>query len=331
MNTPANKTATHVARLVCLSLTLGILGLAACGHPAEAHGADAGWAPSPRFSVTFPELLNLGFETDVVAHPSQPGDLDVIDVDQDGVPVADDCDDLNADVGITNVSVGLDLRDDFADLQEAINAAVGGDTICVAAGLYHAPIVIDRSLTVWAKDGPEATIIDSDYNSRGVIIEDAGGSILSGFTVRGAHVDGAGGDALGGAGVLILRSNKTAVLNNIIEDNHVAGSGGGIAVLDSSEVMLAGNDIFDNSASLGGGVAVANDSLFVTLFENNVSDNEASEVGGGVYMFGAHDAMVQSNTITFNTAAEHAGGIEIEASNDVEMLDNTIDNNTAGQ
>ncbi len=52
---------------------------------------------------------------------------------------------------------------DYANIQDAINAAVDGDTVLVAPGTYHERVnFLGKAITVTSEQGPDVTIIDGD-------------------------------------------------------------------------------------------------------------------------------------------------------------------------
>ena len=74
----------------------------------------------------------------------------------------------------------------FNTIQEGINAAVAGDTVLVAPGIYHGAIELKDSVLVASEKGPQVTIIDGDGSM--IVINPpyslASSTKLEGFTVR---------------------------------------------------------------------------------------------------------------------------------------------------
>jgi hypothetical protein len=110
----------------------------------------------------------------------------------------------------------------YATIQSAVNAAVAGQTITVAAGTYDETVTVNKSLTI---DGAEANVDARSsrgsesivYATQTVFDITANNVTINGFTIEG---DDANIGALQGAGVLMAPNIQgTQVLNNIIQDN----------------------------------------------------------------------------------------------------------------
>ena len=91
------------------------------------------------------------------------------------------------------------VPDNFPTIQEAIDAAWGGDTIIVRAGLYtgegNKKIRIENKvITVRSESGPENTIIDCEGDGWGFYFRNVSNiGELEGFRIiNGSHSYGAG-------------------------------------------------------------------------------------------------------------------------------------------
>ena len=89
-------------------------------------------------------------------------------------------------------SIGAELSDevpvcdqgtgDYATIQAAIDAAHDGRVIHVSRNLPGNLILSGKVLELMGVDGPEATIIDGQLNGKCLILSNADGSEVSGFT-----------------------------------------------------------------------------------------------------------------------------------------------------
>ena len=154
-------------------------------------------------------------------------------------------------------------------IERAVNSAVGGDTINIAAGTYAGPVDITQALT-FAGAGAATTISDA-----GPVVSIAGGvtTTISGLTITGGTAAAGGG--IDNAGMLTLSADT-------VSGNTATGNGGGIeneagATLIISDSTIAGNTAGGN----GGGIDNAGT---ITITNSTIAGNSATDGhGGGIY------------------------------------------------
>ena len=91
-------------------------------------------------------------------------------------------------VEAATIIVDSNGKGNYAKIQDAINAAQGGDTIHVWAGEYYERVVIDKKLTLIG-NGTNKSIIDSGGSHNGIKIT-ADNVTISGFLVAGGGLSG---------------------------------------------------------------------------------------------------------------------------------------------
>ena len=222
------------------------------------------------------------------------------------------------------------------NIQDAIDAANGGDLIVVSNGLYQSGatlvgqdtlpnrIVIDQAVTILSVNGPAATIIvgNGALNAGNDALTDircaylVNGAVLSGFTLTNGTTRAAGtSDDESGGGVWC--QSDSAVVTNCILTGNRAFAYGGAAYQGTFDNCF----IVSNSAYSGGGLyaCVANDSLL----SSNVADhgcgggacsnilnncvlqyNRALSIGGGAFR-----SVMVNCTVVSNTASASGGGV----------------------
>lgn len=224
----------------------------------------------------------------------------------------------------------------FPTIQSAIDVAVAGDTVLVAAGTYNETIDFRaKAITVTSESGAASTTINGD--GVGVVvtmIANAGETpVLRGFTVYngGASgstdgaIDTSGGPALienntitgnrfCGEGAVTVRFSSATIRNNLISGNSQdlcsGGVGGaGVSIVGAGTVQLLNNVITGNTHGTGaGGVA-----LFAaggpTISGNVIKDN-VGWFGGGMSLVNQSDAAITNNIIAGNRGAQ-GGGIYV--------------------
>ena len=204
------------------------------------------------------------------------------------------------------LSVDDDGPAEFQSIQAAIDAAVPGDVVSVAAGTYRENIELQSGVKVIGA-GSGLSIIDGRRQGSVAILRDCDSSTrLQGFTLTG-------GEAETGAGVLVVGGAPIITLNHITgnsavsRDAYVYSTGGGVTLYYSS-ASAQDNDIDGNDADYGGGVEIVGGEP--VLSHSRITGNTAL-LGGGVdlYMATGGSPRVHSNIIT-NNEAESGAGIE---------------------
>ena len=214
------------------------------------------------------------------------------------------------------------------NVQMAINAGSGGDTVIVGPGRYRGSggsgvgdnvVVLSKALTVQSQAGPELTLIDGEASRRCVYMQNASAR-LEGFRIlNGSASDGGGLYIDGGGGVsnCLINANTAStsgggaycknggtLQNCIITNNSALGdAGGGVYLRTGGTIdncVVASNWSWGNAGGIYlymGGTA-----RNCLLTRNNTGHN-----GGGAYCF--LGGTIQNTTITSNSASTSGGGL----------------------
>lgn len=228
----------------------------------------------------------------------------------------------------------INVPGDQPTVQAAINAAVAGDEVVVAPGVYKENVNFGgKAITVRSSSGPAVTILDGQQLGSVVIFTtgEGRGSVLRGFTLKNGRAS-----SIGGSGIRLQGTSPT-IVNNVITNNqgcssgpgiHVQGgsplisanvitnnsvqtgcsgqSGGGINVSGAGSAEITNNTITGNSATFGGGVSF-NAAGTPTLSNNRISGNTGISGGGGIRLSNASNVLIRQNVIVENTAPRGAG------------------------
>jgi len=154
------------------------------------------------------------------------------------------------------VRTQIKVPEDYATIQEAIDAAGSGETVIVASGVYHEHIGIDKPLTL-VGESSNTTIIDGEGESRVMVVITASQVTLSGFMIRNAS-----------GGILLEYSN-----NSVIEDNIITNTMDGLSLLFSHNNTIVSNTIKDNEMGLFLGYSNSN-----IVYHNNFINNTEQAV-----------------------------------------------------
>jgi parallel beta-helix repeat protein len=237
-------------------------------------------------------------------------------------------------------------------IQEAVDAAVPGDEILVASGVYTdvnvrprnditttgvvtQVVYISKTVTVRGGYNADFSTWDPDTYSTTLDVQGQGRVVyITGDispTIEGLRVTGGNATELGsvwnentGGGMYVITATTT-ISNNWVFSN-TAEHGGGL-FLSSSAATLSANTVMSNTADYnGGGLSMWYSDA--RLSENTLASNNCSNNGGGLYLFRS-DATLSRNTITGNTASDWGGGLCLQAS-EAMLRDNIITANVSG-
>jgi hypothetical protein len=244
-----------------------------------------------------------------------------------------------AKIGYATAPDILDVPDDFATIQAAIDEATDGDLVLVDAGTYYENINFKgKAITVASHfylDGDTShisnTIIDGsqpdDYKKASVVTFDSNedtNSVLSGFTITNGkgtvfHIPGYTPDRDGG-GILFNLSGGKITHNNIIHNTitvtgDTVGIGAGITVWgdEQDHIIIKSNNIYNNHVkgenwAFGGGAVLATKGTI--LFEDNeiignISEGDRYGIAGGISIDGLDnnqgEVIVNKNLVVNNT------------------------------
>lgn len=223
----------------------------------------------------------------------------------------------------------------YCTITEAVGAALSGDTIHVAPGVYLEHVVIGQPLTLLGTQGAELTTVDGG-GAGGSTIRITGGVdvTIEGFTVTG-------GNAALGAG--IRTSGSLTLRNSTLSGNDAIGGiarGGGLYANGMGETITIEDCVIEENAvqslgsfAHGGGLSVRH-SLTVILnstIRSNAVDSpyypNINTSGGGVDLFQA-DLQMSGCTVSGNSLEGEGGGI-FSRIGTVHITNTTISGNRA--
>jgi hypothetical protein len=182
------------------------------------------------------------------------------------------------------------------NIQQAVDAAAGGDVVLVGNGVYGGGLEVTNALTILSVGGPQNAIIDSRRTNRCVSLAD--GASLTGFTLANGYHDGFGGGA--------YCASTNVYLTNCTMTGNSAIYGGGVYRGTLDHCTLTGNwarkyipgccwnGRDPGLPGLGGGAYGS------TLKNCVLSGNSSENQGGGVESCELHGCVLTGNSATNN-------------------------------
>jgi len=233
---------------------------------------------------------------------------------------------------------------DYNTIQEAITAAINGDTVMVSPGTYVENVdFLGKAIIVTSRKGPHRTIIDGNQNGSVVLFENNEGfdSVLNGFTITngtGFYISSIYPPGPGGGGILCAETSPT-ITNNIIAYNQAA-RGGGIACHGGASPDIIDNIIKENHPittydPFGGGIYCFDNCaplICRNLILNNGNRADYWRHGGGICVNRSYDHnpyIIDNIIIGNNSSTGYGGGIYYRESEDIYIINNIIAKNTA--
>jgi hypothetical protein len=205
-------------------------------------------------------------------------------------------------------------------LQGAIDAAASGDTLWVAAGVYHGPFVLKKKLLLFGDAGPESTFLDGGDSVRVLRVEGVTGAGIAGFGIRG-------GKAVSGGGIYCLRDTSFAADYCIFTKNWESGiaywqcaevkiadcefraNKGSAVHMDHSTGFILRSKFIGNAGNGGGAIYLAQSELFTPIRSCLFEDNRASETVGGALFADSSKVTLANCTLRRNSSAVAGGAV----------------------
>lgn len=179
-----------------------------------------------------------------------------------------------------------------SSISAAIAFASPGDTIQVAHGTYKEQVVITKSLSLVAQDGPQP-VIDATGRSNGIFINGMSAApnagvadvLISGFKIRNANFEG----------ILIVNATDVTITGNDVLDNNQS--------LDVADAECPGIPAFETNEGEDCGEGIH----LIAVDHSSVVRNESEHNSGGILITDetgpSHDNLISGNYVHDNPFA----------------------------
>jgi len=174
------------------------------------------------------------------------------------------------------------VPDHYSTIQQAVNAAIQGDTIFVRAGTYVENVLVNKNLSIIGENRT-TTIVDGN-NAGTVFYVNRSSVTIKGFTVTNSKLDHTGfflyrsnnsvitenNVVQNQGGIIVLRSTNCTVNENLVENNPQRG----IIFTNSQDFTASDNYIYGNKYGIN-----ANVSMNGLIAHNNVYESDFDGIG----------------------------------------------------
>ncbi|MCH8823854.1 MAG: hypothetical protein IH984_10140 [Planctomycetes bacterium] len=226
---------------------------------------------------------------------------------------------------LTNAKADIiNVPGDQPTIQAGIRAAINGDEVVVADGIYAGAEnrnldFTGKLITVRSENGPANCIIDCELAARGFIFQNAetNDSRLEGFTILRGRAHLVSFTYMGGS-IFCIDSSPT-IVNCVFEDSGVGpgpGFGGAICCASNSNPVIIDCTFINNWTDIGGGAIACADSSTPTiincLFDGNMTfygGPTQGGGGGGVWCGDSSAATITDCIFIGNSSSLEGGGV----------------------
>ncbi|NNF43565.1 MAG: hypothetical protein HKN62_11070, partial [Phycisphaerales bacterium] len=219
---------------------------------------------------------------------------------------------------------------DFPTIQDAIDAAGGGDEIVVSAGRYVETIdLLGKQITIRSTDPADpavvaATVVDAAGLGSTVTSARSEGpaTTLDGLTITGGHAKFGGG--------IVVRNGSRPTIRRCVVVGNEGSAGGGMFVGETADPFVTGTVFRLNTTFSGGdGAGVLCDETSPSFIDCRFEENVAECCGGGMLLTGGSSPLVSGCHFEGNRASSvgsSGGAIGIEEGSPTIKQTTFIDN-----
>jgi len=204
------------------------------------------------------------------------------------------------------ILVSQDGSGDFQTLSDGLAAALPGDTVSVACGLYHErDLTLAPGVTLMSIEGDAACVtLDPQDLGRGLVVTGPGdASRIVGLTITGGRAQGDGTDRSGGA---ISADDAQLVIADCSFSENSAQTDGGAVYAVGGTLDVQRCSFTSNSTDTGEGGAIVANLAQVSIASSQFYSNQSGDDGGAIYLT-ASTSWVTGCSFWGNSA-EHQGG-----------------------
>lgn len=231
------------------------------------------------------------------------------------------------------------VPEQYAQVQQAIEAAQDGDTIQIGPGTYDPIDLSGRSLTLVGV-GAGDRVIDATAELTTAALIDIGEAKAPGpISIEGLTFAGGQGfehlpNLRYGGGMYVRGAVDLTLVDCVFAGGAVNGFGGGLLALSTDSLSVQACTFIDNVAGIGGGGAVLGLNVSAEFVDCRFESNSASNQGGGLDLNTGAVATVTNCEFVSNSIVSTSGvggaGLSIANASFAEIVGCRFEGNDAG-
>lgn len=226
---------------------------------------------------------------------------------------------ITAALSVTPIAGVRQVPGEYLTIQAAVDAALYGETVLVAPGVYHERVSINgKKITLRGVDGELRAQIVGDGRQGPILHIFGAGSAGSAF----GHLAITNGRGSKGSGMLIDHANV------LVRDCVVTGNEGGGVVNLGSDSAFYSCAFDENGAEIAGG-GFRNEGGSPTLTDCAVRANTAGTFGGGIYSSAGRLTLMNSTISANSTKSGAWGGGIYSGAGELLAFNTVIEKNTS--
>ena len=220
----------------------------------------------------------------------------------------------------------IDVPEDFATIQAAVDAASNGDVVRVADGTWNNVQIVGKSITLRSASGSAEDCVIFGTGTGLLLFGNGNDSLVQDMTLKGSRGLGVEGNARGtiercvvsgdATGGVFFNSLSLTMRECEISDSASPNAGAGILFTDGDleliDCLIEDNQITTSTAE-GGGVYSSDVGGSVLIsgctFHDNGANGSTSGRGGGLYLERKTDVTIVDSAFTSNDASGEGAGV----------------------